>query len=63
MENKLRGVIKVLRLLKPDRRITDADFSVEMLHSCLGKATRLKDHPLYAPYAAEYLWDSSNDSQ
>lgn len=62
MENKLRRVIGVLRRLKPDRRITDADFPVEMLQYCRGKATRLKDDPLYAPYAAEYLWDSSNDS-
>jgi hypothetical protein len=24
---------------------------------CKGKATRLRGLPLYAPYAAEYLWD------
>ena len=38
------------------RRITWEDFPDEILRFCEGKATRLRDHPLYAPYATEYLW-------
>ena len=60
MKNKLRRLIAVLRRLKPDRKITVADFPLESLEYCRGKATRLKDLPLYAPYSAEYLWDASN---
>jgi len=62
MENRLQRVIGVLRRLKPDRRITEADFPVETLQYCHGKATRLKDLPHYGPYAAEYLWGSPDDS-
>jgi len=57
LENKLRPLIEVLRRWKPDRKITEADFSEEPLKYCAGKATRLKDHSLYAAYAREYLWD------
>jgi Sulfotransferase domain len=62
LDNRLRPLIKVLRRLKPDRRISEADLPVDILRYCEGKATRLEDHPLYAPYAAEYLWNSANDS-
>ena len=58
LDNRLRPLIKVLRLLQPRRKITEAEFPMEILSYCKGKATRLKDNPLYAPYAAEYLWDS-----
>ena len=57
LDNKLRPLIGVLRRWKPDRKITEADFSDEILKYCPGKASVLKDHPLYAPYAREYLWD------
>ena len=62
MENRLQRVIGVLRRLKPDRKITEADFAVETLQYCQGKATRLKEFPIYEPYAAEYLWGSPDDS-
>jgi len=62
LDNRLRPLIKVLQRLRPDRRISEADFPVDILRYCEGKATRLKDHPLYAPYASEYLWNSANDS-
>ncbi|MCA1815488.1 MAG: hypothetical protein LC746_03620 [Acidobacteria bacterium] len=55
--NRLRPLVKALRLLRPGRKITDADFADDILHYCRGKATLLKANPLYAPYAAEYLWD------
>ena len=58
LNNKLRPLIKILRRWQPNRKTTAADFPVEILSHFRGKATRLKDHPLYASYAAEYLWDS-----
>jgi len=57
LDNRLRLLIRLLRLLKPDKKITDADFPVEIMSHFEGKATRLKADPLYAPYAAEYLLD------
>lgn len=57
LNNRLRPLVKVLRLLRPGGKITAADFPDEILLYCRGKATLLKERPLYAPYAAEYLWD------
>lgn len=57
LSKRLRGLVRVLRLLRPAGRITEADFPEEMLDYCKGKATLLKRNPLYAPYGAEYLWD------
>lgn len=57
LDNRLRHLVKILRLLQRDRKITESDFPVEILRHVKGKATRLKDNPLYGPYAAEYLWD------
>lgn len=53
--NRLRLLVKALGLLRPGRKVTAADFPDELLRRCAGKATSLKDDPLYAPYAAEYL--------
>jgi len=57
LNNRLRLFIKLLRLWRPDAKITEADFPQDVLRHFEGQATRLKEHPLYAPYAAEYLWD------
>jgi hypothetical protein len=57
LENRLRPLVKVLRLLRPGGQVTAADFPDDVLDCCKGKATLLKGLPLYAPYAAEYLWD------
>jgi hypothetical protein len=54
---RLRPMIKVLGLLRPGGKITEADFDDDILQYCKGKATLLREHPLYAPYAADYLWD------
>jgi hypothetical protein len=56
LDNRLRPLVKVLSRLKPGGRITEADFPAEFLDYCQGKATLLRGRPLYAPYAAEYLW-------
>ncbi|HEX8131726.1 MAG TPA: sulfotransferase [Pyrinomonadaceae bacterium] len=57
LDNRLHRVVRVLRRMRPERKISEADFPIDILNYCVGKATRLKDNPLYAPYAAEYLWD------
>jgi hypothetical protein len=57
VNNRLRPLIRVLRLLRPGGKITEADFPEDILDYCKGKATLLKERPLYAPYAADYLWD------
>ncbi|MFL6228124.1 MAG: hypothetical protein ACJ741_05035 [Pyrinomonadaceae bacterium] len=54
---RLRPLVKVLSLLRPGGKITAAEFDEDMLQYCKGKATLLKGLPLYAPYAADYLWD------
>lgn len=58
LNNRLRPLIKALRPLRPGGRITEADFPEDILLYCKGKAALLKEHPLYAPYAADYLWDT-----
>jgi hypothetical protein len=57
LDNRLRPLINMLRLMRPGRKITEADFPDDVLDYCKGKATLLKGNPLYAPYAVEYLWD------
>jgi hypothetical protein len=57
--NRLRPLVKALRLLRPGGKITAADFPEDILRYCEGKASTLKGHPLYTPYAAEYLWKES----
>jgi hypothetical protein len=57
LDNRLGRLVSVLARLRPGRRITPSDFPEEILSLCVGKATRLKDDPLYAPYAADYLWE------
>jgi hypothetical protein len=59
LDNGLRRLVAVLSRLRPGRKITPADFPEEILSLCVGKATRLRGDPLYAPYAADYLWDES----
>ncbi len=56
LDDRLRPLIKVLSRLKPGGRVTEADFPAEFWEHCEGKATLLRGRPLYAPYAAEYLW-------
>lgn len=58
--NGLGPLVKVLRLLRPERKITEADFPEEILEFCKGKATLLRKDPLYTPYIAEYLWEEEH---
>lgn len=56
-DNRLRPLISLLSRMRPGRKVTAEDFPCEILDHCVGKAERLRDDPLYAPYAREYLWD------
>jgi hypothetical protein len=53
---RLRPLTRVLKRLRPGRRVDWSDFPAELLRHCEGKAERLRNDPLYAPYAADYLW-------
>lgn len=55
--DRLRPLVGLLSRLGPGRRITRDDFPEELLGYCRGRAELLRDDPLYAPYAAEYLWE------
>lgn len=57
LDNRFRRLVAILSRLRPERRITPADFPDDILEHCRGKATLLKGDPLYTPYADEYLWD------
>lgn len=56
-DNRLRPLVRALARVRPGRRITRADLPEEFLACCAGKADLLRGDPLYAPYAAEYLWE------
>ncbi|HEX8116788.1 MAG TPA: hypothetical protein VF521_05910 [Pyrinomonadaceae bacterium] len=56
LEDRLRPLVRALGWLRPGRRVTADDFPEDVLTYCRGRATRLMRNPLYAPYAAEYLW-------
>jgi hypothetical protein len=53
---RLGAVARVLSRARPGA-VTRADFPAEVLRGCAGRAERLRHDPLYAPYAAEYLWN------
>lgn len=55
--NRWQRVIWLLDRINPGKTITEADFSWEFLRRCEGKVESLRNHPLYAPYAADYLWE------
>jgi hypothetical protein len=58
--NRLNKLVKLLGLLRPGRKITAQDFPADILEYCKGKATLLRNNPLYIPYAAEYLCDEES---
>jgi hypothetical protein len=60
IKNKFRAVIKILNRLKPNRRVTDADFPLELLdyfgeNNAERFAAKFRNDPIYAPYRKEYL--------
>lgn len=54
-QGRLGTLARGLSRVSPGR-VTRADFPAEALRGCVGRAERLRHDPLYAPYAAEYLW-------
>lgn len=56
MRNGLRPVVKLLSRLLPGRKVTPQDFPAASWTLYAGRAESLRSNPLYAPYAAEYLW-------
>jgi hypothetical protein len=57
LDNRLRPLVRLLARARPGRAVTPAGVSRELLRCYQGKAARLRHDPLYAPYAAEYLWE------
>jgi hypothetical protein len=62
LKNKFRAVIKILSRLKPNRRVTEADFPAELLdyfreNNAERFAAKFRNNPIYAPYRSEYLLD------
>jgi hypothetical protein len=53
--NRLRGPIRILQRLRPGSPITSAMLPDAILEQFRGRAESLRDHPLYAPYLADYL--------
>ena len=59
---RLKPIVRLLARMFPARKVTAADFHESVLLQWLGRAERLRDDPLYAPYAADYLWDLDANS-
>lgn len=55
LRNDLRGPIAWLNRLKPGTPFTSESIPEEAVNAFRGRADSLRGHPLYAPYAAEYL--------
>lgn len=51
-------LIAVLRRAGREKEFSPDDLPDDVVRLCHGKATRLRAEPLYAPYAADYLWDA-----
>ncbi|MEW5931128.1 MAG: hypothetical protein AB1941_26990 [Gemmatimonadota bacterium] len=56
-DGRLGPLARALARARPGRRITAADLPEDVLSLCEGRAELLRGDPLYAPYAAEYLWE------
>jgi hypothetical protein len=54
--NRLAGPIGILQRLRPQEPVTAASVPDAAVEACRGRAERLRDEPLYARYAAEYLF-------
>ncbi|HEX8451091.1 MAG TPA: hypothetical protein VF647_03285 [Longimicrobium sp.] len=57
LDNRLRPLVRLLARARPGRAVTAAQVPRELLRCYQGKAASLRQDPLYAPYAADYLWE------
>ncbi|HEY0153586.1 MAG TPA: sulfotransferase [Longimicrobium sp.] len=60
--NRLRLPIRLLQRLRPATPVTAAMIPDAALEPFRGVADSLRSDPLYAPYAAEYLWKEGADA-
>ncbi|MEP6571903.1 MAG: hypothetical protein ABJD11_04380 [Gemmatimonadota bacterium] len=56
LENRFRPLIALLQRTRPGRPVTLESVPEELMATFCGKAVSLKDDPLYAPYAGDYLF-------
>ena len=56
LNNRWQRAIRLLERKWPHKTIGATDFPLESLQLFRGQADCLRDNPLYAPYAADYLW-------
>lgn len=54
---RLRPLARALARARPGRRVAGGGALERVLALCAGRAELLRGDPLYAPYAAEYLWE------
>lgn len=54
--NRLRLPIRLLQRLRPGDPVTLSDLPSTLIDAYRGRAGCLRGEPLYAPYAADYLW-------
>jgi hypothetical protein len=59
MGNKLAGLVALLQRVRPLPPITEALLPTDLLREYRAFATTLRNEPLYAPYAREYLSDET----
>ncbi|HEV7766695.1 MAG TPA: sulfotransferase [Thermoanaerobaculia bacterium] len=58
LNNNLRVPIRVLQRLRPGTPVTDAAIPHSLIDAFRGRADSLRDNPLYAQYASDYLFSS-----
>ncbi len=61
MHNRLRRPIAALQRLRPGTPFTAASIPDGLVDLFRGRAESLRGNPLFAPYAADYLHDSSSE--
>jgi hypothetical protein len=55
LANRYSGLVAMLQRVHPIRTITPDILEDEMLNAFVGKAERLRENPLFAPYRSDYL--------
>ena len=53
--DRFKRPVRLMQRLLPNREVTEDDVPGEVVEACRGRAARLGESKLYAPYAIEYL--------